>query len=778
MAKLKLPFELEKPSPNEYVTQASQIGYKASPLDTKIEHFEDVIDGQSETREEEIEGFITDKYINTANKTEGSTFSVDINYAGTYAGCHCVKHAVTSGEKYKIYGKGISGYLGLYILTGTGNIVKSVLLASDARTNPVVLEVEEDGYLYVNLVDYDSTTDKVVKIIEGDEARTGIVERLESKLAKSDVFNGLNSTSKSKALSAAQGKVLNEKIAQQKTVIDSFDKVINGEAETQEEEIEGFVTDKYINTYSKEVGSTFTADINYAGTYAGCHCVKHTVTSGEKYKIYGKGTSGALGLYILTGVDNIIKSVQLAYNARTNPVVLNVTENGFLYVNLVDYDSTTDKVTKVLEGDETKVGIVERINRLKEEISEMSGSTSVEYRAVEGGLTNKYYNMVGVSVGSTYNKSTVNMGDYEGTVGYKISVSQGDKYIIKGVGSSAYLGLYVLTNSSNIVKSFLASANTREEPLELTIEEDGYLYVNLNSYNSETDEFTQIVTIVVPSFKDYVDMKIAEVVGGGGSWIGKTVVCFGDSITEGIGGGGYKYTDKLAELSGANIINVGIGGTQFRQRTTPTATPSDGLTGYAGLDIINMVKAACSQDFTITDACATWVRDNESDDNTAITNRLKAINWTNVDAVVFFAGTNDAYNGMMLGTEESTSVAYTLGAIKEIIRLMQTTYPRVSIYWFTPITRWVTNQQGERTDETWSDVRTTTEGKTLVDYVTAITNIVNKNHIPVCDMYWGSGINKINFFTYITGDGTHPNATGYKLIGSKIFSFINANRTF
>ena len=36
MAKLKLPFELEKPSSNEYVTQGSQIGWDGQPLTTKI----------------------------------------------------------------------------------------------------------------------------------------------------------------------------------------------------------------------------------------------------------------------------------------------------------------------------------------------------------------------------------------------------------------------------------------------------------------------------------------------------------------------------------------------------------------------------------------------------------------------------------------------------------------------------------------------------------------------------------------------------------------------
>ena len=43
MAKLKLPFELEKPSSNEYVTQTSEIGHKGSPLEGVIDKSEDKV---------------------------------------------------------------------------------------------------------------------------------------------------------------------------------------------------------------------------------------------------------------------------------------------------------------------------------------------------------------------------------------------------------------------------------------------------------------------------------------------------------------------------------------------------------------------------------------------------------------------------------------------------------------------------------------------------------------------------------------------------------------
>ncbi len=60
---------------------------------------------------------------------------------------------------------------------------------------------------------------------------------------------------------------------------------------------------------------------------------------------------------------------------------------------------------------------------------------------------------------------------------------------------------------------------------------------------------------------------IASIGTKGKSLSGEKIVCMGDSITEGVGGikideNDYiSYTDYLAQLSGAEVINLGIGGT-------------------------------------------------------------------------------------------------------------------------------------------------------------------------------------------------------------------------
>lgn len=55
MAKLKLPFELEKPSSNEYVTQGSQIGWDDQPLTTKINAGSDAKSSTGNTNATSIE---------------------------------------------------------------------------------------------------------------------------------------------------------------------------------------------------------------------------------------------------------------------------------------------------------------------------------------------------------------------------------------------------------------------------------------------------------------------------------------------------------------------------------------------------------------------------------------------------------------------------------------------------------------------------------------------------------------------------------------------------
>lgn len=267
----------------------------------------------------------------------------------------------------------------------------------------------------------------------------------------------------------------------------------------------------------------------------------------------------------------------------------------------------------------------------------------------------------------------------------------------------------------------------------------------------------------------------------GYSWSGKTIVCFGDSLTEnGESDTKKRYSDYIEELTGASVINVGVGGTQLRQRTTPVANPSNSTQAYAALDIVNMVKAACEQEFSKQVSAASYLATNVGDDNRTIVERLSNIDWSKVDAVTFFAGTNDWNNDSSpWGDADSSDINVTFGAINEIVRMIMTTYPHIKIYWFSPIVRWLASSLDERISSNWSDVFER-GGTTLKEFSANLMSVVASNHLPICDMYNTLGWNMYNFSLFFNdNDGTHPRKGGGNLIlAKKMVGFIAANRTF
>lgn len=266
---------------------------------------------------------------------------------------------------------------------------------------------------------------------------------------------------------------------------------------------------------------------------------------------------------------------------------------------------------------------------------------------------------------------------------------------------------------------------------------------------------------------------------------GKKIVCFGDSITEMVVGGKH-YSDIISDRTGATTINIGIGGTQLRQRremavdfdALPESTEAEieekSRYAYATVDIINFVKAVVTNNFTEQVKAMNWLAAKGIDDNVGILNRAMAIDWTTVDGVTVFAGTNEwLTNYPTLGESGSTDVNYTLGAVNEIIRLLLSTFKQLKLYWFTPIVRWIDYAGGTGTDANWCDVKSLSNGNLRV-FSQAIMNEVQLNHIPCCDLYNNLGINKANFSNYFPdNDGTHPRTTaGVNILGKEIGAFI------
>ena len=271
---------------------------------------------------------------------------------------------------------------------------------------------------------------------------------------------------------------------------------------------------------------------------------------------------------------------------------------------------------------------------------------------------------------------------------------------------------------------------------------------------------------------------------------GKTILCLGDSITE------FRYQDKrysdyLAEITGANVINGGIGGTHMGRRVTipSTAVFSSNAEAYACLDLPSIAHSLNTGDLTMQEAAAQWLisdsnPEKTSDDNTAIIERLKGVDLNSVDIVTIFIGTNDI--GGDLGEvgekgDDTSSLNMSKG-FYQIIKNLLTVNPNLRIYYYSPIPRYfgdirTFDPENADTDLEWCDAYKTAKGYKFSEMVDHQIKLAEYFKIPVCDMYRTMSINQWNIASIMRGDisdGTHP-YKGFKMLANKIASFIIAN---
>jgi lysophospholipase L1-like esterase len=240
---------------------------------------------------------------------------------------------------------------------------------------------------------------------------------------------------------------------------------------------------------------------------------------------------------------------------------------------------------------------------------------------------------------------------------------------------------------------------------------------------------------------------------------GKKIVCFGDSLTE--GQGGTLYTDTLASRTGATVTNVGFGGCQWTKHWD---------VDYDKFSMTNLADAVVSGVWTVQDTANANLISRSGDNNTTNLNKLKAIDFTTIDYITIFYGTNDFTGDVPIGTDTDDGKTSFKGAINYVIRTLLTTFPQLKILLVTPTWR-ARQNTGDGKD---SDVYPNSTSHYLMEYVDSIINIGSLNKIPSVDMYRKSGINKYNT-TYYQADGLHGTTVGYQLIGSKIASALINN---
>lgn len=242
-------------------------------------------------------------------------------------------------------------------------------------------------------------------------------------------------------------------------------------------------------------------------------------------------------------------------------------------------------------------------------------------------------------------------------------------------------------------------------------------------------------------------------VGGGGSasarFAGKTIVVLGDSIAE--GSPSLNWPALLAaRYPGATVINAGFGGCRMAEHTGASVSAL-----YDPMSMYRISERIANGDWSVLTAAAQALYEAEGDDNRQQAAALAGLDWTKDIILVIAYGTNDFRGtggvGVPIGTDADMTGATFKGAINLSISNILTAYPQVKIMLMTPLWRSRVDASGDD-----SNVTPNGSGVFLRDYAEAIKDRAAPCQLPVADLHAQSGINILNWPTYMP-DGLHPN---------------------
>ena len=233
-----------------------------------------------------------------------------------------------------------------------------------------------------------------------------------------------------------------------------------------------------------------------------------------------------------------------------------------------------------------------------------------------------------------------------------------------------------------------------------------------------------------------------------GRHAGKTIVCFGDSITGGPDAPD-DYPSVIAEELGAMALNAGFGGCRMSQ-THPEAA-------YDAFCMCRLADAVASGDWSLQAQCA------ESLGAAARVQALAALDWSQVDFVTIAFGTNDIQAGVPLDDALSPLARTTyLGALRAAVETLLAAQPHLKLLLLTPIYRYWNAEELDSNEKTFG-------GRAFTDWGDGLLATAGEYGLPALDLYRTAGLNRLTRETfYPAADGTHPNAAGQRRLGEKI----------
>ena len=277
-------------------------------------------------------------------------------------------------------------------------------------------------------------------------------------------------------------------------------------------------------------------------------------------------------------------------------------------------------------------------------------------------------------------------------------------------------------------------------------------YIRMSITTNFMEHFDKIFLYLVTE-KSNISVKVKGLIMPKSKIEGENIVFFGDSIF-GMYRDDTSVANRFAEITGANVYNVGFGG--CRMSVHPTS-------GYGEFSMWALADAIYNGDWTSQDAAAS----NGSNYFPEQLNVLKNIDFNTVDRIVIHYGTNDFTGNIQIDNADNPLDHTTLcGALRYSLEKLLTKYPHLRVYISAPAFRYWLND-----NEVYPNTHTNGNGKLLTDFIDALADTAKEYGIPVLDNYHELGVNKLNVPTFIE-DGAHHNETGRARLGYYIASKI------
>lgn len=230
------------------------------------------------------------------------------------------------------------------------------------------------------------------------------------------------------------------------------------------------------------------------------------------------------------------------------------------------------------------------------------------------------------------------------------------------------------------------------------------------------------------------------------------VVFLGDSITQNFESNETSFPDIVGQKTGANIINMGFGGTAMSKHASAA---------FDAFSFYQLANAVTNEDYQLQENALS-----DPEIPAYFDEKLEAfknIDWQSVDVVVIEYGAND-WGKPITNESDLYDVNTFMGAGRTGMDKFLSKYPHLQFMMVPGIYRYWPDYNNVDTDTSVNDL-----GLHPYEYSDAMTALAKEYKFPAVDSLYGFGINVHNRELYFDGvDGTHPNQAGTNKLGNLV----------